>query len=307
MIALISLSVLVPFYKSDVIETLIDQIEKSLSGFYDYEILIIDDRSQGNYWNILQKISREKSKVRCFELARNFGQHSALLAGIHLAKNELIVTLDDDLQNPPEEIPVLVKALVERDLDLIYGIPEKIEQNFFRRMLSKSIRFFLKYILRIEQAELIGSFRVFRTNLTEYFPKNTRGNVSIDALLFWCTENIGAKKVKHDQRQVGTSNYSFKKLLKFAFDTITGYSTIPLKLATYMGLFASMLGLGVLAYLFIRYAIYGGQVAGFTFTSSLITIFAGVQLFSLGIIGEYLARVHTKIMEKPSYVIRRSI
>lgn len=302
-----SLSIVIPHYKSDVIEKLVEKIEKSLLDLYDYEILIIDDRSQENYWNILQKISKEKSKVRCFELARNFGQHSALLAGIHLAKNELIVTLDDDLQNPPEEIPILIKALLEKDLDLIYGIPEKIEQNFFRRVLSKTIRFFLKSILRIEQAELISSFRVFRANLTDYFPKSTRGNVSIDALLFWCTENIGATKVKHDERQVGTSNYSFKKLLKFAFDTITGYSTIPLKLATYMGLFASMLGLGVLAYLLIRYAIYGGQVAGFTFTSSLITIFAGVQLFSLGIIGEYLARVHTKVMEKPSYVVRRSI
>lgn len=302
-----SLSIIVPFYKSDVIETLVEKIEVSLSNFYDYEILIIDDHSKGPYWTILKKLSQKKPNVHCFELSKNFGQHGAVLAGIHLAKNQLIVTLDDDLQNPPHEIPRLVDYILAEDLDVVYGSPKISKQNFFRKFSSYSIRFFLMAILRVPHAQHISSFRVFRRQIADSFPVNPRGNVSIDALLFWSTENIDSIFVDHSARSKGKSNYNFSKLFKFALDTITGYSTLPLKLATYLGLLSSILGIGVFAYVLARYAIYGGQVAGFTFTASLITIFAGAQLFSLGIIGEYLARMHIKVMEKPTFVIRRQL
>lgn len=217
------------------------------------------------------------------------------------------MTLDDDLQNPPEEIPKLFEILEKNNFDLVYGVPLKIEQKLYRRLAANLIRTILAKVFKVEKAKYISSYRIFRRSLSLDFPRNPRGNISIDALLFWCTNRIGFLSVKHDVRKAGKSNYSVNKLFKFALDTIIGYSTVPLKLATYLGLVVSFMGLIILTYVFTRYFIFGGQVAGFTFTASLISIFAGAQLFSLGIIGEYLSSMHSKLMERPAFTIRKII
>jgi undecaprenyl-phosphate 4-deoxy-4-formamido-L-arabinose transferase len=303
----INLSLIIPYFKSESIEELLSRIETTLDAQFDYEVIVVDDSESDKHWQGVSNLSSKFKNVKLLQLSKNFGQHNALLAGILHAKNELVVTLDDDLQNPPEEIPRLVEELLKNDYDLIYGVPDKIEQKFYRRFSANLIRFILAKAFSVKKAKCISSFRVFRNRLSLDFPKNPRGSISIDALLFWCTNNIGCLTVKHDARQNGKSNYSIKKLFKFTLDTITGYSTLPLKLATYLGLVLSFMGLIILAYVFTRYFIYGGQVAGFTFIASLISIFAGAQLFSLGIMGEYLASMHSKLMERPAFAIRRVV
>jgi undecaprenyl-phosphate 4-deoxy-4-formamido-L-arabinose transferase len=300
----INLSLIIPYFKSESIEELLSRIETTLDAQFNYEVIVVDDSESDKHWETLVSLSDKFTKVKFLQLSKNFGQHNALLAGISHAKNELVITIDDDLQNPPEEIPRLVEELLRNDYDLIYGVPDKIEQKFYRKFSSNLIRFILAKAFSVKKAKCISSYRVFRNRLSFDFPKNPRGNISVDALLFWCTNNIGCLKVRHDARQNGKSNYSIKKLFKFALDTITGYSTLPLKLATYLGLIVSFMGLIILAYVFTRYFIYGGQVAGFTFLASLVTIFAGAQLFSLGIMGEYLGSMHSKLMERPAFAIK---
>jgi len=303
----INLSLIIPYFKSESIEELLSRIETTLDAQFDYEVIVVDDSESDKHWEALVSLSDKFTDVKFLQLSKNFGQHNALLAGITHAKKDFIVTLDDDLQNPPEEIPRLAEELINNNLDLVYGVPSKIEQKFYRRIFASLIRVILAKIFNVKKAKYISSYRIFRNSLSLNFPKNPRGNISIDALLFWCTNRIGFIKVEHSPRKVGKSNYSLKRLLKFALDTVTGYSTVPLKLATYLGLIVSLMGLIILGFVFTRYLIYGGQVAGFTFTASLISIFAGAQLFSLGIIGEYIASMHSKLMERPAFSVRKIV
>jgi undecaprenyl-phosphate 4-deoxy-4-formamido-L-arabinose transferase len=283
-----SISIVIPYFKSKMIEDLLSRIDQCLSEKFIYEILIVDDSESDIHWKILEELSSKFENVQFLQLSKNFGQHNALLAGISKAQNEFIVTLDDDLQNPPEEIPRLLAELINSNLDLVYGVPNRIEQKISRRISAYLIRFILVKLLGVKSARYVSSYRIFR-----------------NILLFWGTSRIGALKVRHDARQSGLSNYSIPKLLKFSLDTITGYSNLPLKFATYLGLLMSLFGILILGFVFIRYYFYGGLVVGFTFTASLISIFAGTQLFTLGIIGEYIARMHLKVMEKPAFVIRK--
>jgi undecaprenyl-phosphate 4-deoxy-4-formamido-L-arabinose transferase len=300
-----SISIVIPYFKSKMIEDLLSRIDQCLSEKFIYEILIVDDSESDIHWKILEELSSKFENVQFLQLSKNFGQHNALLAGISKAQNEFIVTLDDDLQNPPEEIPRLLAELINSNLDLVYGVPNRIEQKISRRISAYLIRFILVKLLGVKSARYVSSYRIFRNILVQDFPKYPRGDISLDALLFWGTSRIGALKVRHDARQSGLSNYSIPKLLKFSLDTITGYSNLPLKFATYLGLLMSLFGILILGFVFIRYYFYGGLVVGFTFTTSLISIFAGTQLFTLGIIGEYIARMHLKLMEKPAFVIRK--
>jgi undecaprenyl-phosphate 4-deoxy-4-formamido-L-arabinose transferase len=213
------------------------------------------------------------------------------------------VTIDDDLQNPPEEIPQLIEHLLMNDLDVVYGVPLKTNQPFSRRVAGKGIRKILGSGLGAESAPELSSFRAFRTASREAFNADLGINVSLDALLAWGNSRFGSVSVQHNVRGHGRSNYSLRKLLKFSIDTITGYSTVPLQVASVLGFLTALFGLCVLFYVVAFPLINGQSVQGFPFLASTIAIFAGVQLLTLGVLGEYLARMHFRIMRKPTYFI----
>jgi undecaprenyl-phosphate 4-deoxy-4-formamido-L-arabinose transferase len=158
-----------------------------------------------------------------------------------------------------------------------------------------------------ENARKVSAFRAFRTYVREAFENYQNASVSIDVLLTWGTNRFASVSVPHDERYFGTSNYTFRKLVIHALNMITGFSVLPLQLSSLMGFAFALFGLAVLIYVVGRYIIQGGSVPGFPFLASIVAIFSGVQLFSLGIIGEYLARIHFRSMEKPSYVVRSNI
>jgi glycosyltransferase involved in cell wall biosynthesis len=303
---MLTLSIIIPTYKSSVIQELIYDILDSTKNEYEIEILIVDDEGKSSNWDLFEKICSENTDVKYIELSKNFGQHNAIMAGINHAKYELIVTIDDDFQNPPSEIRKIIDYLIENNLDLVYGSPTKIKQTFFRRLMSKSIRLFLNKVFRIKNVSELSSFRVFRRKIFEKIPNNI-SEISIDSLLNWATDNIGYIKVKHNPRSVGASNYNFQKLASFALNTIVNYSVIPLKIATYFGILIFGVGSALLVYIVGKYLIFGINVPGFTTTVSLIILFSGTQLIILGVIGEYLARIHFNIMNKPAFVVRRTI
>jgi undecaprenyl-phosphate 4-deoxy-4-formamido-L-arabinose transferase len=234
---------------------------------------------------------------------RNYGQHNALLAGIRRAQFEIIVTLDDDLQNPPEEIPRLLAELV-RGYDAVYGVPENEQHGLLRDIASVVTKLTLQNAMGAETARSISAFRAFRTELREGF-RDYRGSfVSIDVLLTWGTTRFTSLVVRHEPRKAGVSNYTLKKLIIHALNMMTGFSTMPLQIASLVGFAFTFLGLLVLVYVIGRFLLNGGSVPGFPFLASIIAVFSGAQLFALGIIGEYLARVHFRMMDKPSYAVR---
>lgn len=298
------ISVIIPAYNSS--KTICELHERLLFVLIkicsEFEIIIVDDGSQDDTWTRIRDLSSKNSRVKGIKLTRNFGQHNAILCGIRAAKFDVIVTLDDDLQNPPEEIPRLLESIRE-GYDVVYGYPVKQQHGFIRNLLSKITKLFLCEIIGSPIAKNISSYRAFRMEIRSSFADYKSPNVNIDVLLAWSTEKFWAIEVDHLDREGGISGYSYKKLVRHAFNMITGFSTLPLKVASALGFTLSAFGVGTLLYVFTRYFLEGGSVPGFPFLASLICIFSGAQLLVLGVIGEYIARIYLRAMEHPQYLV----
>lgn len=299
------LSIVVPVYNSqNTLRPLTEEITRVLlNQLIGHEIILVNDGSADQSWEVIQSLSKEYPTVHGIDLMRNYGQHNALLCGIRHAANPVIVTLDDDLQHPPAEIPTLLSRL-EEGYDVVYGVPESEKHTFWRNITSKLIKVFLQKAMKVPTGQRISAFRAFRTEIREAFA-NYRGTfVSIDVLLSWGTSRFSAVTVNHSKRQSGSSNYTMKKLINHAFTLITGFSILPLQISSLLGFLSMLFGFLVLVYVVIKYISSGGIVPGFTFLASTLAIFSGVQLFAIGMIGEYLGRLFTRSLDHPTYTIR---
>ena len=299
-----SISVVTPVYNGEAsIAELCRRLGEVLPRIAtQYEIILVNDGSRDRSWEIISELSSRSSTVRGLNLMRNYGQHNALLCGIRAAKYDVIVTMDDDLQHPPEEIPRLLEQL-EQGFDVVYGTPKEEQHGFLRALASRITRLALSMAIGRELAKNVSAFRVFRTRLRDAFAEYQSPFVSIDVLLTWATTRFGAITVVFQPRHSGASTYTFTKLFRHALDMMTGFSTLPLQLASLIGFSCTLLGIAVFLYVFVRYCLEG-SVPGFPFLASIIAIFSGAQLFALGVIGEYLARMHFRTMNQPPYAIR---
>jgi undecaprenyl-phosphate 4-deoxy-4-formamido-L-arabinose transferase len=300
-----SVSAVVPVYHSEqTLRPLIERLRPVLSqAAPEYEIILVNDGSRDASWDVIRELSASDARVRGINLMRNYGQHNALLAGVRAARHELIVTLDGDLQNPPEEIPKLL-AKLEEGFEVVYGRPEQEQHGFWRDLASRMTKTVLQETMGAETAGHVSAFRAFRSSLRAAFGDYRGPFVSIDVLLTWSTSRFAAIPVRHDPRAAGVSHYTFRKLVLHALNMMTGYTTWPLRLASLLGFGFMLFGLAVLFFVIGRYFIEGGSVPGFPFLASVIALFSGAQLFALGIIGEYLARMHFRMMERPTYAVR---
>ena len=302
-----SISAVIPVFNSaDTLEELYLRLTKSLIVHSsDYEIIFINDSSGDNSSDIIYRLAENDSNVVCFDLAKNYGQHNALLCGIRQAKYEVIITLDDDLQNPPEEIPNLLEKL-DQGYDVVYGYPKNEQHELFRNIASVFTKIALKTTMGISMARHVSAFRVFRTELRDSFSDYKGSFISIDVLLSWGTNSFSAIPVNHEKRVKGKSNYTFRKLVRHAVNMVTGFSVLPLQIASMIGFLLSLFGFVVLVYVVGRFLFQGSPVPGFPFLASIIAIFSGAQLLGIGIIGEYLARMHFRTMDKPQYFIKKT-
>jgi undecaprenyl-phosphate 4-deoxy-4-formamido-L-arabinose transferase len=300
-----SISVVVPVYNSEgTLDELVARLDVVLSRSVSaWEIVLVNDCSKDQSWQKIQALAGSNSRVRGINLMRNYGQHNTLLCGIRASIMDLIVTIDDDLQNPPEEIPRLLFALDE-GYDVVYGSPKRQQHGLWRDLASEVTKLALKSAMGVDIARQVSAFRIFRRQVSDAFKDYRSPYVSVDVLLTWGSTRFSAIHVRHEPRTIGRSNYTFRKLVTHALNMLTGFSTMPLQFASLMGFVFTLFGLGVLVYVVGRYLIEGGSVAGFPFLASVIAIFSGAQLFALGIIGEYLARMHLRTMERPTYVVR---
>lgn len=296
------ISVVVPVYRSTTtLAELVERIDATLTDAA-HEVVLVDDGSPGATWDAILQLTSRHPHVVGLRLGRNFGQHNALVAGIRAARFDTVVTIDDDLQNPPEEIPRLLGAL-DDGVDVVYGVPDRKHQSWWRDLGGSLSRRAIATALGADGAIDISSFRAFRTDLRDAFAGDVGPSVSLDALLAWGTSRFSSVQVAHHPREAGSSNYTARSLVRFAVDTATGYSAAPLQLATTVGFLTALFGLAVLVWVVGRRVVTGDSVPGFPFLASTIAIFAGVQLFCLGIMGEYLARMHFRLMRKPTYVV----
>lgn len=300
-------SVVVPVYQSAAtLRELVERLAAVLDGSgRAFEVLLVNDGSEDESWQVILDLRRRHPFVHGIDLLRNHGQHNALLCGIRAARHPVIVTLDDDLQNPPEEIPLLLDRL-DRGADVVYGVPRREQHGILRNLASKSTKWAMESFLGTELPRKISAFRAFRTNLRRAFASYQGTFVSIDVLLSWGTRRFDAVVVRHEPRAAGRSSYGLRRLTTHALNMMTGFSVLPLQLASWTGFACTAFGLVVLMYVLVSYLLRGSAVPGFAFLASIIVIFSGAQLFALGIVGEYLARMHVRLLDRPSYTIRTS-
>ena len=298
-----SISIVIPVYNAETsLAPLVSRLNAVLLPLgLPYEILMVNDGSRDGSWQEILRLAAETPGLRGINLMRNFGQHNALLCGIRAGRHEVIVTLDDDLQHPPEEIPNFLKKLGE-GYDVVYGIPKKMPHSWWRNLTSRTAKRLLSMVIGLKTVREIGSFRAFRTDLRRAFADYSHPGIIIDALLAWGTTRFTSILVDEAPRDQGSSNYNFSRLFGLVFLILTGYSTMPLRFASLMGFSLTLFGLVAFIYV-VFISITQGSLPGFPFLASTILLFSGTQLFALGIFGEYLARIFDRSMDRPPYII----
>jgi glycosyltransferase involved in cell wall biosynthesis len=299
-----SLSVVIPVYRSKAMlpelhTRLVDVLQKLGNPF---EIILVEDCGGDGSWEAIKELASRDARVRGIKLSRNYGQHNAVLCGIRNARYDVIVTMDDDLQHPPEQIGLLLAALGD-GYDVVYGVAQAGQHGLLRNLATKITKLALQSTVGAAHARNVSAFRAFRTRLRDAFRDFQGPFVSIDVLLSWATAAFGAVKVRHEPRRQGTSTYTVGKLINHAFNLLTGFSTVPLRLVSIVGFLSTLFGLAVAIRVLAVYFLYGSRAPGFVFLAMIITLFSGVQLFTLGIFGEYLARIFGRTMDKPAYVM----
>jgi undecaprenyl-phosphate 4-deoxy-4-formamido-L-arabinose transferase len=299
-------TVVVPVYNSaPMLESLVQRVHDALPNV-EHEIILVNDGSADTSWARISGIAEGDQRVRGLNMARNYGQHNALLAGIRSARGDVVVTIDDDGQNPPEEIPKVLAALGD-GIDLVYGTPLRKQHGILRNAGSTVTKLALRPAMGSDVARKVTAFRAFRTDLRDAFAMFEAPFVSIDALLSWGTPRIESVPVEHREREQGRSSYSFTKLATHALTQLTGFSTRPLRIASLIGLASTVFGAGILVLVLVRYFTSGTHVPGFAFLAAVIAILSGAQLLTLGVMGEYVARMHERAMNRPAYVIRNEV
>ena len=303
---MMKVSVVVPVYNgSDTIPFLADEINKVLPEVADeFELVLVNDGSPDQSWQVISELAHKYPWVHGIDLMRNYGQHNATLCGVREARYEVIVIMDDDLQNPPREIPKLLKKLSE-GYDVVYGVARKRQQVWWKNLASAIVKRAISYVMGVRTVRDIGAFKAFRADLRKSFEGFHGPDVLVDVLLSWGTTRFTSVQVEESPRMVGKSNYNLFKLIKVSLLVLTSYTTLPLRFASIIGFLFTLFGVGILVYVLTIYFTLG-SIAGFPFLASTITIFSGVQLFALGIIGEYLARVFERTGGRPTYTISRT-
>ena len=302
----VGLSIVIPVYRSqDMLPKLADALAQVLPTLgRPYEVIFVNDCSPDGSWQVITDLAGRYEWIKGLSLLRNAGQHAAVLAGIREARYDLTVTMDDDLQHDPAVIPQLL-AVLNDDIDVVYAYPERQRHGFIRDNCSVFYKWLLTSALKLRAVKNISAYRLFRTSLRDAFAQYYGPNPSIDALLTWGTTRFTSMLTPHRDRAEGRSNYTFLKLFAHAIRVLTEFSVMPLHLASYLGFACTLFGMGLFCYMIIGVMVHKHGVPGFPFLASVISIFAGIQLFCLGIIGEYLAGMYMRSFRRPTYTVSK--
>ncbi len=302
----LDLSVVVPVYNSSAtLPALLERLTTVLEGITPrYEIILVDDDSRDDSWGVMQSLTEIYDKhLVSVQLMRNYGQHNTLMCGLGLARGAYVVTMDDDLQNPPKEIPKMLDHIRLEGLDLVYGCPDNRSHAAWRNLGASVVWRFYRTVFRNPVTPT--PFRIMRRQLARSVLFYELNFTYLDGLLAWCTSRIGSVTVEHHARSQGRSGYSVSKLLGLALNLYTNFSLIPLQAVSALGFATASTGFLVGLYYLVQFLISNIVVPGYASTIIAILLLGGAQLLALGVIGEYLGRLHLNVNRKPQYVIRQ--
>ena len=307
-ISVSNLSIIIPVFNSEgsikeVVERIVEVME---SEQFSYEIILIDDASEDTSWEKILELGKDNKNIIGLQLLKNSGQHSANLCGFRHSKNEIIITMDDDLQKPPEEIPKLVK-LINEGKDLVFGEFASKKHNLFRSIGSKVINKFNKRIFNIQSEVKLSNFRAVDRAVINLVSSENHFKPYIPGLLLKYSQNIAGVSVHHEKRKLGKSNYTFRKLISLVFDLLFQHSTIPLRLASIIGLLSSLFVLIFGVYTLFRSLISGIAIPGWASIAILLSLSSGLIIMIMSVIGEYLIRILNQVSHQDPYIINKKI
>lgn len=297
-------SVIVPVYNSNkTLQPLLDGIIEVFEKLHEtYEIIFVEDCGSDNSWDVLCRLKQEYPDItKIIKLAKNFGQHNAILCGLNNMTGKNVITIDDDLQVHPEEIEKLINELHNTGSDVIYGIYNKKKHGIFRNFGSYMVQIIFKKIFKARNS--ITSFRLINEHTASKIKDHKENFVFIDGLLHWYTNDFSFVEVRHEQRKSGKSGYNIRNLARLANNLLFNFTTLPLKWMIYFGLTFSFLSF-VSALVFIYRKLILDVPLGYTSIIVTIFFFFGITLLVIGIIGEYVSRLYSLQNEKPQYSIK---
>jgi undecaprenyl-phosphate 4-deoxy-4-formamido-L-arabinose transferase len=301
-----TISLVIPVYNEEGnLTTLMERITPVMSAMErPYEVILVDDGSRDSSLEILKGFA-QSPEIRVVELTRNYGQHAAILAGFSIVRGEIIVTLDADLQNPPEEIPRLIKAMEEGGFDVVGTIRRGRKDSFFRIMPSKVINMVARKITGVGMTDWGCMLRAYRRTVVERMIACHEHATFIPALATHFGKKVTEIEVAHEERHGGKSNYPIRKLINLQFDLVASFSDLPIKLIMYGGIAMAALGVCFGIVLAVARLVYGALWAaqGVFTLFAILFAFVGLQFFALGVIGEYIGRIYREVRKRPEYVI----
>lgn len=302
------ISLVIPVYNEEKnLHILMDRIRPVMQGMgRPYEIIFIDDGSRDSSLSILKGLAGEAA-VKVVELVRNYGQHAAILAGFSVVTGDIIITLDADLQNPPEEIPKLVKEMEAGSYDVVGTIRKGRKDSMFRIIPSKIINIIARRITKVRMTDWGCMLRAYRRPVVDRMIACHEHATFIPALATFFGKRVTEIEVAHDERAGGTSNYPLRKLINLQFDLVSSFSDLPMKLLMYGGIFMALGGVCFGIFLAVARLMYGALWAaeGVFTLFAILFIFVGLQFFAFGIVGEYIGRIYREVRKRPEYVIEK--
>ncbi|HPC04554.1 MAG TPA: glycosyltransferase [Syntrophales bacterium] len=302
-------SVVIPVYNEEMnLRPLLDRLRPVMEGLErPYEIIFVDDGSADRSLAILKDFAKSFPEIRVVELTKNYGQHAAIFSGFSIVRGEIVVTLDADLQNPPEEIPRLVEVMEREDMDVVGSVRKMRKDSLFRTIPSRIVNAFARKMTGVNMRDWGCMLRAYRKPIVDRMAACHEHSTFIPALAVYFAKRSTEIDVAHGERTGGVSHYSFPRLVSLQFDLVSSFSVFPLKLIMYTGLLMAFLGVSFGAILGVARIAYGAQWAAegvFTLFAVLFA-FVGFQFFALGIMGEYIGRIYREVRRRPEFVIEK--
>jgi len=303
----IYLSVVIPVYNEEAnLEPLMERLYPVVSGMgKSFEIIFTNDGSRDRSLEILRGMVQTYPGVRVVEFNGNFGQHMAILAAFEMSRGQVVVTLDADLQNPPEEIPRLA-AEIEKGYDVVGTIRQKRQDSFFRKFASRIVNITTNKMTGMRMHDYGCMLRAYHRNVIVNINRCQETTTFIPALAQTFCSNPVEIEVAHSERAAGESKYSFYKLIRLNFDLMTGFSVVPLQLFALFGILTSVLSLAFALFLLVRRFIVGAEVEGVFTLFAILFFFIGIIIMGIGIVGEYVGRIYQEVRKRPRFVVRRT-
>jgi undecaprenyl-phosphate 4-deoxy-4-formamido-L-arabinose transferase len=302
------ISLVIPVYNEEAnLPRLIERLGPVMQKMgKSYEIIFVDDGSRDNTLSILKSFLIYP-EVRVVELTRNYGQHAAIFSGFSVVRGDIVITLDADLQNPPEEIPNLVRVMEEGGYDVVGTIRKERKDSFFRTFPSRIINMIARKITKVNMSDWGCMLRAYRRNIVEQMVNCHEHSTFIPALAAYFAKKVTEIEVVHEARHAGESHYSLRKLINLQFDLVSSFSDFPLKFIMYAGIGMAFLGVSFGIFLGIARLVYGAPWAaqGVFTLFAILFAFVGLQFFALGVMGEYIGRIYREVRKRPEYIIER--